>query len=129
MSAETGPIRFAVHGLRLVSGLNVREHWARRAKRVRNERDQTRLASIAALGPRWFLRVHLPVVLTITRVGPRMLDSDNAHGSAKAVRDQLASMLGITDGPTDARATWRVEQRKGPYAVEVEIQPAPTGGK
>ena len=124
----TEALRFTIPGLRLVSGLNVREHWAKRAKRVRSERDQTRLASIASLGPRWFLRVNLPVVVTIIRVGPRMLDSDNAHGSAKHIRDQLASMLGITDGPADSRATWRVEQRKGPYAVEVEIQPAPTGG-
>ena len=44
----TEALRFTIPGLKLISGLNVREHWAKRAKRVRSERDQTRLASIAS---------------------------------------------------------------------------------
>jgi hypothetical protein len=59
-------------------------------------------------------------VVTITRIGPRQLDSDNAVGSAKHVRDQVAACLGLDDG--DKRLTWNVEQAKGPFGVKIRIE-------
>ena len=108
--------------LRLAGGLNAREHWGARSARVAKERRDTRFSSMASLGRDWFMRVQFPVEVTITRVGPRFLDLDNLYGSCKGVRDEVADMLGITDGPEDSRATWRCQQRKGTYGVEVEIR-------
>ena len=64
-----------------------------------------------------------PCVITITRIGPRKLDSDNLAGSAKHVRDGVADWLGIDDG--DERLTWEYAQRSGGagvYACEIVIE-------
>lgn len=61
-----------------------------------------------------------PCDVTITRVGPRMLDSDNAETACKTVRDAIAALFGIDDA--DPRVKYRVEQRKGPYAVEIQVR-------
>ena len=125
MSGETAPIREArlvfTAPLRLAGGLNAREHWRKRAKRVGAERNATTFAALAALGRDWQRAVSFPCVVTITRRGPRLLDDDNLPGSCKAVRDQIAAELGITDGPTDKRASWAYAQEKGAYGVTVEI--------
>ena len=113
--------------LRLAGGLNAREHFRVRAKRVARERSDTRISSLASLGRGWWKAVELPVEVVITRFSPRLLDTDNLSGSAKSVRDEIAAMLaeahpGFSDGPLEGRATWRVEQRKGPFGVEVNIR-------
>jgi hypothetical protein len=61
----------------------------------------------------------LPVVVKITRVGPRGMDNDNLASACKYVRDQIAKMIGVDDGSD--QYTWQYEQRKGDYEVEVEI--------
>lgn len=61
----------------------------------------------------------MPLLVTITRVGPRKLDDDNLSGACKYVRDQIATAIGVDDGSD--LYTWRYEQRIGKYAVEVEI--------
>lgn len=61
----------------------------------------------------------LPLLITITRVGPRRLDDDNLAGACKYVRDAIAAKVGVDDGSD--LYTWRYEQRTGPYGVEVEI--------
>jgi hypothetical protein len=65
-------------------------------------------------------------VVTLTRIGPRDLDSDNLAGSAKAVRDAVARWLGVDDGPR-APVEWRYAQErpaKGAkrYAVRITIE-------
>lgn len=68
-----------------------------------------------------------PLVITIRRIGPRMLDTDNAARAAKSVRDGIADAVGIDDG--DPGLTWRYEQRRATagaagadrYGVEIEI--------
>ena len=63
-------------------------------------------------------------VITLTRIAPRPLDSDNLARSFKAIRDGIADALKINDG--SKRLTWNYEQRKGSkpkqYAVQIEIQ-------
>lgn len=116
-------ISLTIPGLRLVSEANRRDHWAAKARRVKDQR------SIVALALRQRLRgMRLPCVVTITRIAPRRLDDDNAVSSAKACRDSIAALLGVDD--RDPRVTWRVEQERGAYAVRVEIRSsAAIGGR
>ena len=105
--------------LRTYSEANRREHWAAKAKRTKEQR-------IAA---RWFCGAKMiggglrpPLSITLTRISPRKLDTDNLARSMKAVRDGIADALGIDDG--DDRLEWRYAQRKGrakEYSVDVEI--------
>lgn len=109
----------------LPSSANLREDWRRRHVRVRAERQ---MATVAAQGfgvrP---LAGPASVVVTITRVAPRLLDGDNAQAAAKALRDGLADALGLRDD-SDPRVEWRVRQEKGkPAAVRVEVRPAGEG--
>lgn len=104
--------------VRLVSGANLREHWAVKSKRNRLQRESARIATIAALRGGIF---HPPATITIERVGKRNLDSDNLAISAKAVRDGIADALGIDDG--DARLDWQYRQSVGKeYTVRVTIR-------
>mgnify|MGYP001570560197 FL=1 len=64
------------------------------------------------------------IVVTLTRVAPRLMDDDNLAGALKACRDQVATHLRVDD--RDSCVRWVVEQRKGgvrEYAVEVRIEP------
>jgi crossover junction endodeoxyribonuclease RusA len=104
--------------VRLVSGANLREHWAIKSKRNRLQRDHSRIATIAALRGGIF---QPPLTITIERIGKRRLDSDNLAISAKAVRDGIADALGIDDG--DPRLDWQYRQSVGrDYTVRVTIR-------
>ena len=96
------------------SGLNGREHWAGRARRVRSERDMVAWSLRKATKPQ------LPLLVTLTRVAPSNgLDDDNLSGSLKAVRDEVAAWLGVDDKRRDV-VRYEYAQRRGPWAVEVE---------
>lgn len=90
------------------ASLNVsrREHWSTKQRRIKKERADVRLILSSRTAPK------VPAVVTLTRCAPRLLDDDNAVGSMKSVRDEVAAWLAIDDG--DERITWRVEQRKVP---------------
>lgn len=105
--------------LRTVSEANARGHWSRRAKRAKGQRHVAGLALRSQLAG-----APLPVVVTLTRIAPRMLDDDNLRGALKAVRDGVADALGLDD--RDVRATWvYVQERRGvgQYAVEIQVAP------
>ncbi|MBE0568400.1 MAG: hypothetical protein IH577_01830 [Deltaproteobacteria bacterium] len=80
-------------------------------------------------------RRYLPKVrsaaVTLTRIAPRALDTDNLASGLKAIRDGVADALEIDDG--SSLIEWRYAQEKGKpgeYAVRVEIQEtAPVGGR
>jgi hypothetical protein len=93
--------------MKLPSLANARLHWAARAKIVKRQRNAVRMALLGADHgrPMW-----APFVVTITRLGPRQLDSDNCQSAAKHVRDQVAEYLGVDDG--DQCYTWHYEQVK-----------------
>lgn len=101
--------------IKLVSLANQRVHWAVKARKAKSDRQAAYLVC----------KPHpLPCVVTITRVAPRGLDSDNLAISAKSLRDGIADRIGIDD--RDPRVTWVYQQRKGKpkeYAVEIEINP------
>lgn len=105
--------------VRTVSESNGREHWAKKAKRVRAQRFA------AALTAQAILLQPLPVVVTLVRVAPRMLDDDNLRGALKACRDGIADAFKVDD--RDPRIKWRYGQRRGTaklYGVEVSVTAA-----
>lgn len=99
--------------IRVESVANLREHWSVRAKRAKEHR----LAALA-VAPH-----PLPCTVTLVRIGPRALDSDNLQSGFKALRDGIADRLGVKDN--DPRITWRYDQERGKprqYAVRVTIE-------
>lgn len=109
--------------VRTVSEANMREHWGRKAERTRNIRA---VVAIVMRQPTVMPKAGwtpLPKTITMTRIAPRMFDSDNSIRALKAVRDEIAKQIGIDDG--DDRLTWRYEQRKGKvreHSVIVRIE-------
>jgi len=126
-------IEFTIPGMRLVNSTNARGSWKRGHFGVTKPQRRTgytlALHAMATGGV-----PTLPLIITITRIGPRALDSDNVPPSAKALRDGIADALGFVglvrvnargqgnDG--DPRIDWRYSQSRGPYGVRVEIQAA-----
>ncbi len=118
--------------LRLVSEANARDHWAKKAKRVKQQRGAVGLVVVGllwrelgfpdgawgAVCDQGRLDVHL------TRLAPSGgLDGDNLVSSCKAVRDGVADALGVKDD--DSRVTWHYDQRpsgkRGLWGVEIRI--------
>ncbi len=94
--------------------------------RKRNEHRQRARNAVAvkwaSQSPGKRLTIQLPCVVTLTRVGPRAIDThDNLRaGTLKAVVDRIAKQLGVDDA--DPRVTWEYRQKKGPHSVRVEIR-------
>jgi hypothetical protein len=89
------------------------QHWR---KLTRMKDKQKRAARLCMSG----VEIPLPpLIVTITRIGPRKLDDDNLASSCKYIRDQIAEKVGLDDG--SAEYTWRYDQRTGAYGVDVEI--------
>ena len=121
-----GTIRLTIP-IRTISEANAHTHWRVRAKRAKEQRGIAAMMLRAVMA----CRIAPPFVVTITRISPRTLDSDNLAGSQKHIRDGLADQLQINDA--DPRVEWRYAQEKGTgYAVRIEIhvqQFAPTEGE
>lgn len=101
--------------IRLPSLANSRLHWRRLAALKKEQREWTALALRDVLVP------SPPLVVIVTRIGPRRLDDDNLVAACKYIRDQIASEIGIDDG--SPLYTWVYKQRIGKYGVNVEIMP------
>jgi len=101
--------------VKAVSTANLREHWAKKSKRTASQRSSARLCC-----PRWGAGPIL--VVRLTRVSPRQLDSDNLASALKAVRDGVADWLRIDDGSPLVR--WEYGQEQGADTVRVEVVPA-----
>lgn len=126
--------------IRLVSEMNAREHWAKKASRVRSQRAiVTMKLRTCALTPAWLLsnpaKMTASVLdstmheVTLTRIAPRPFDlHDNLRSSFKACVDSVASWLGLDD--RDPRVRWSYAQEKGApryYAVRIEVRAVETG--
>jgi len=101
----------------------ISEHWATRAKR--NKKLST---IIRMLWKRDRIDLKPPCDVFLCRVAPKPLDEhDNLRTAFKPVVDIVADLLcpGLAAGQadSDSRIGWRYEQRKGPYAIEIRIQP------
>ena len=111
--------------VKIESSLNLREGWRVRA----NRNTSHRAAAYFAMKQTGRHKIAGNAVITLTRIAPRELDSDNLAGGFKSVRDGVADWLGIDDG--DKRLLWLYAQRKGKpheYAAEVEIRADETFG-
>ena len=99
--------------MRLPSLANCRMHWRALAKLKKQQR--------------LFVALHLPnelpslpATIRLTRIGKRLLDSDNLAISFKSPRDQIADHYGVDDGSPLYR--WVYEQRIGKeYGIEIEV--------
>lgn len=59
--------------------------------------------------------------ITLTRLAPRSLDTDNLQRALKAIRDGVADALGVDDG--DARLRWRYAQEQArDYGVRISVE-------
>lgn len=111
--------------IRIESTPNLREHHHARAKRAREHRASAFYCLKSAKAPH-----ALPCVVTLTRVAPRSLDTDNLVSGLKAARDGVADYLLILEGSkkvddSDPRITWRYAQIKGDpkeYAARICIE-------
>lgn len=102
--------------MELPSIANLRLHW-RAMDRLKKQQKQA--VAVAMHGTAIPV---LPVVVTLTRIGLRRLDSDNLASAFKYVRDSVAACYGVDDG--DERYTWVYQQRTGKaYSIEIEIKP------
>ena len=118
----TWPVCRRLEGMRLQRGGNDREVPFARSKRVATEKMHT--LAVLGLCPE---APPFPLVVTITRIAPGVLDTDNLAGSAKSVRDAIAHWLGVDDGKAEraGQVTWVVHQTKsgaGAYHVDIDIR-------
>jgi hypothetical protein len=93
------------------------EHWRVRQKRAKAQRAMIR----AAFAPLQYPRIK-PALIRLERLSPRSLDhSDNLPSAFKAIRDELAIILGFND--RDETVMWTYFQRKpqGPRGVAIHI--------
>lgn len=100
--------------IKTVTGLNAREHWTTRHRRVSSEKAMTALV---------IRSVPIPCTVTMTRLSASECDDDNLQGAMKAIRDQIAKTAGVDDGPRGP-IKWEYAQEKckrGTFGVRVEI--------
>lgn len=117
--------------MRLRSAANLREHWRVKALRVKRERTVISLEWRKLKGhPEAALLQQFPLVVTFTRIAPRLFDTDNIRGAFKAIRDEVSKQLGVDDRVSDQRVTFDYGQEqggKGVYAIRIDIAHRPFG--
>ena len=112
--------------IRLGRGENNREVRGQRIGRIQRERQALFVAThgvaravLGAIGA--FTPKLPPCIVTFTRVAPgRGLDpEENLPGSCKAVKDELAKLLGVDD--RHPSITWWYQQERGDWGLWVHI--------
>jgi hypothetical protein len=103
--------------IRLGTGLNSREHFMARKRRVKKEHEAVQLLWLSLRPP----KLHPPFVVTIETISPVHRDSDQCVGGAKGVRDAIARLLGIDDRD-DLSYAWLYPWRRGPWAVRIHVE-------
>lgn len=109
--------------IQTVSEMNRRDHWAKRHRRSREQKDLVTLMLRTAKFDR--TRLVAPFVVKMTRVSPGAIkDSDNLAASTKAARDAIAAFLGVDDADLlgAGQVQWIVAQERGKaYGLRIEI--------
>jgi hypothetical protein len=108
-------------GLRLRNAANGSHgHWATRAKAAKRQRHAPFAALLAEQLRRMMARPTLPLVVTVTRAGPRALDAhDGLPNACKHFVDGVADYVGAKDH--DPGYTWVYRQERGPYGARVTL--------
>lgn len=100
-----------------VNGLNAREHFMTRSRRVKKEKRTVREYLWASMKP----KPTFPCKVKLTRIAPSNgLDRDNLFGSMKGVRDAVAEWTGIDDRHEHIVA-YDYAQERGPWGVMIEV--------
>jgi hypothetical protein len=118
----------------IASAANLREHHAQKSARVKSQRDCADAVTLAALRTQR-PSLSLPLVVVLTRLAPRRLDTDNLAHATKAHRDGVTKALAryLKDAkqpaPSDDsdRLRWLYDQvpaRGGEEALRVSIYPS-----
>lgn len=108
-------MRVEAPGLRLVSEANSRGHWTKGAGRA----HAARAVAFSSLERVTTDRPIGRLIIVMTRIGPKGLDSDNLARSCKSLRDGVADWLERDDG--DSSLTWLAQAERGPYAARIEV--------
>lgn len=106
--------------VKTISEANNRDHWTVRSKRRKAQQAEVDAMLLNALRGR---KMAVPCVVRLTRVAPKVLDTDNLASAFKATRDAIARRLGIDDG--DPRIRFEYEQtpiKRREYNIVVEIR-------
>jgi len=114
--------------VKTVSEKNRREHWSKRDRRVRAQKEIVWVYLARAAALRLFIAAtrEQELAIRLVRIAPRLLDAgDNDAVALSAVRDTVAKMFGRDDGAS-GRITWTYGQEKAKtYGVRVEVQTVP----
>lgn len=107
--------------IRIVSSANLREFWAVKHKREKQQKMQIFVAVNQLLD-----KITLPVEIIFVRIAPRELDIDNLLYSLKGHRDYVSSLLipGLKPGRADGdpNLSFKYIQVKGKakqYALQI----------
>lgn len=117
----------------IVSEANRRDHWAAKARRVKNQKRMAWEACVKRFGRIPTGNRQRNCRITLTRIkgkGQRDFDGDNLQSGFKAIRDGIAKYLGVDDGSD--RLEWIYQQEKGDGGkgmVRVEIADREGGEK
>lgn len=111
----------AVFDIETKSEANLREHWAKKSRRIKGQRRTAFLLCRAKFG---IIALAVPsstkYSIELTRITPRILDDDNLRGALKAVRDGIADWIGIDDGSNQLE--WIYSQLKESRAKKVGVK-------
>lgn len=108
--------------VRVISEANARDHHMKRYRRKSAQQMATHVQWKQAQAARGGVKVILPCVVRLTRIGSRRLDDDNLAGAFKACRDQIAREIGVDDGSELIRFEYAQEAiGKRHYEVKVEV--------
>lgn len=96
--------------IKVVSESNSTEHWRTKHARHSKQKFAIRLSMLSARIPQ-----DLPCTITMTRLSPRSLDSDNLQGAFKWIRDAISEhfITGKRPGRADddPRFKWEYDQQ------------------
>jgi len=115
------PVLAFLMPVRVVSEANERCHHLVRFRRKKAQAEETHVEwKRNARG----VRIALPCIVRLIRIGPRRLDDDNLASGFKGIRDQIARELGVDDGSDLVRFEYdQVVTRRRVYGVKVEVYP------
>ncbi len=121
--------------IKTVSEANSSEHWTKKSQRHRRQQCFVKQLYMKEIQP-----IELPCIVTMIRLGPRILDDDNLASAFKYIRDEISECLipekkGIyvrKDGKiikikgradSDERIKWQYSQEKSAkYGIRIEIE-------
>ena len=100
--------------IKLPSLANLELHWRAKTSLKEKQKQATKKVLDKLVIP------PCPLVITITRIGPKRMDDDNLSSACKYVRDEIARAVGVDDG-SDIY-TWVYKQEIGVYGVDVTVE-------